>query len=169
MLPNINGVPIRIYSIPTTATQHEWRNKYADREKSYQLLKLTKGQPYLFNSEDLRIREGLGYLKSEGYIVMAAHSLRQAGISPAPDGKSWINYRFQLKIEGAWQTQYLRVVEARPRSPHKGDFRLWYIYIENDIIENNLSNTEESKEEVPSDTDSMIVERVIEHNAISSY
>jgi hypothetical protein len=164
MLPKINGVPVQIYSIPTTSELHEWRNKYKNREDSYTLLKTTKAQPYFFNAEDLRIREGLGYMRSLGYMVMAAHSLKQASISPAPDGSSWVNYRFKFKVEENWKDRWLKVVEARPRSPLNGDFRLWYIYFDEDYVEDNLPTEESTIETRGSEVGDMIIERVVEHN-----
>jgi hypothetical protein len=164
MLPKINGIPAMIYSIPTTAEKHEWRNKYKNREDAYTLLKTTKAQPYFFNAEDIRMRESLGYMRSLGYIVMAAHSLKQAGISPSPDGSSWVNYRFKLKVQGEWKDRWLKVVEARPRSPLNGDFRLWYVYFEEDYPEANLPTEESTVEDRGSEVGDMIVERVVEHN-----
>jgi len=95
---------------------------------------------------------------------MAAHSLKQAGISPSPDGSSWVNYRFKLKVQGEWKDRWLKVVEARPRSPLNGDFRLWYVYFEEDYPEANLPTEESTVEDRGSEVGDMIVERVVEHN-----
>lgn len=164
MLPSINGIPVQLYRIPSTAERHEWRNKYKNREDAYVLLKTSKCQPYFFNAEDLRIREGLGYMRSQGYFVMASHHLKSAGITPAPDGSSWVNYRFKLLIDGEWKDRWLRIVEARPRSPQRGDFRLWYMYFEEDYIEDELPREENTIETMGSDNGDMIVERIVEHD-----
>lgn len=169
MLPSINGVPVRVYKIPPTTERYQWRNKYKNREDAYTLLATVSGQPYFFNADDLRIREGLGYFRSLGYIVLASHSLRALSISPAPDGSSWVNYRLEMKVDGFWKARYLKVVEARPRSPLRGTFKLWYIYFDEELIEDTLPDRESTIEEVPKDVGDTIVERVISHDVHSNY
>lgn len=127
-MPSINGIPIKIFKVADSAEKHEFRERYLEKDKSYGLLKVTLAQPVFFSAEEIRYKEELLKFYSLGYFIFKSSTLSALGISPAPDGSSWIDYRLFPKINGSYSERALNIVEVREKSPWKGSFTLWYVY-----------------------------------------
>jgi len=167
MEPNINGITVQVYAVASDAEKHPYRNRYKDRDNSYELIGTLKAQPYFFSEDALRTQEGIARFRSLGYLIFKNASLNRLGISPAPDAKSWANYRIRMWVNTLYKTTFLRVTEARPRSPLRGSFKLWYAYVEEADLEPIMDTNEEPMEERGSGPEDIVVEIEREYGATS--
>jgi hypothetical protein len=146
MEPTINSTKIQVYKISDDAEPHEFRNRLADKENSYELLDTVKVQVVWYSHEELRQLESIDRIQSSGYFIFKNVTLNRLGINPSPDGGDWNRYRFKYNINGSYSNRFLEVVEMRPESPHRGQFKLWYAYFHEVRPEPNMSSTESPTE-----------------------
>ncbi|MBT8348265.1 MAG: hypothetical protein HKP62_02315 [Sulfurovum sp.] len=163
-LPAINGVSIKIYGLEENYEKHDFRERVKDRDKSYGLLKTLKAQPVWFSSEEMRFKEEILKFHSLGYFIFRASKLEALGISPAPDAKSWIDYRLAPKVNGSYSDRLLHIVEVRKESPLNGKYHLWYVYFDEVKQQPVSDNVEVPREERNTkDLEDVITEVVREH------
>jgi hypothetical protein len=147
MEPTINPTKIQVYKIADDAEKHEFRGRLADKESSYELWKTVKVQVVWYSHEELRQLESIDRLQSSGYFIFKNVTLSRLGINPSPDGGNWNRYRFKYNINGYYSDKYLEIVEMRPESPHRGEFKLWYAYFHEVRPEPKIDMTENPTED----------------------
>jgi len=148
MEPSINGTKIKVYRIAEGAETHGYRNRLADKENSYDLVKVMKIQAVWYSHEELRQLESLDRVQSSGYFIFKNAHISKLDIDPTPNGGNWNRYRFQFNINGFYSDRYLEIVEMRPESPHCGSFKLWYAYFREERPEPNMPSIEAPAEDV---------------------
>lgn len=151
---------MRIYKIADDAETHGFRNRYENKDASYELWKTIQGQPRWFSSQEMAYMEELYNFRSLGYFIFNSADLQSEGLSPAPDGSSWEMYRLLPEINGEWSDKFLRIVEVRQESPLRGSFGLWYVHFDEVREEPVMPSTEQIREEDEPTDMSEIVEQV---------
>ncbi len=165
MNPSINPTFVKVFKLSDTATPHSFRNRPDDREGSYEFLKEVKIQAVWFSHQKLEYRDSVDRLRSLGYFIFRNIDLKRLGIDPAPNGGNWARYRFSPKINDTYSSKLLCVVEMRPESPWRGQFRLWYAYFDEVRPAHKMDDTETPVEEPGDafkDVDE-VVEVIVEH------
>ena len=162
-LSTFGGVWVKIYRTEDTAEKHEFRERLKYRDKSYVLLKKVKAQPYWFSVNEISFREELKKFSSLGYFIFESSALRKLGISPAPDGEDWVDYRLAPLINGTYSSKLLNIVEIRPESYWRGKYTLWYVFVNEVKLEPVAETTERPLEERTTDEISMVTETVREY------
>lgn len=162
-LSTLGGAKIKIYEVADTAKKHDFRETIKYLDKNYVLLKKLRAQPRWFSAEEIRFKEELNKFTSLGYFIFEASILRKLGISPAPNGENWVNYRLAPWINGSYSTKLLNIVEIRPESYWRGKYTLFYVYF-NEVKPMPVGNTTESPiEERETDDIRLVTEIVREH------
>jgi len=128
LYPVLNGTRVKVFKQDDTAEVDTPRHRWVDTDSSFIYLDEIDAQPYWFSAQKLAIRQALGKTESAGYLIVRTVDLKTLGISPHPDGESWVTYRFVPYIDGEWSTKFISCVEARPKCPLKGAYLFWYLY-----------------------------------------